>query len=184
MDTLKRLFLEDPTWVYVILAVVGLILAATWYRRRSGRYGWGLIVLVVLGGIVFALDSVIVTDREQIRQTVREIAVEFAQGSFDTARKTIDEDYYGLRNNKAGLLAFGEAESKRERVKSVKITRCRINVVGRRAEMKITTVIHLSDEMGGGAVSFLWKVNWVKRPEGWRIEKLSNPTNVIPGFSG
>ena len=184
MDTLKRLFLEDPTLVYIILAAGGVILGALWYYRRSRQYALGLIVPVVLGGAVFVLDSVVVTDREQIRQTVREIAAEFAQGRFDIARKSIDEDYYGLRNNKSELLAFGEAESKRDRVKSVKITRCRINVVGRRAEMKITTVIHLSDEVGGGVRPLLWKINWVKRPEGWRIEKLSAPANVIPGFTG
>lgn len=184
METIKRLFLEDPTWVYIILAAGELILAATLYYRRSRRYAWGLIVPVLLGGIVFALDSVVVTDREQIRQTMREIADEFAQGRLDTARKSIDENYYGLRNNKSALLAFSEAETSRGRVKSVKITRCRINVVGRRAEMKITTVIHLSDDLGGGVMPFLWKVNWVKRPEGWRIEKLSTPTKVIPGFSG
>ncbi len=90
-----------------------------------------------------------------------------------------------FRKNKAKLLGRAEDLSRQRHFKSVKIKRCRIDVSGRRAEMEITTVIHLSDNSGGGGVvCLLWKVNWVKRPEGWRIERLSDPTSVVPGFSG
>ena len=185
MDTLKQWFLEDPTYVYIALAVVELILAAAWYYRRSGQYGWALLVPVILAGGVIALDRAVETDREQIRRTVREIAAEFSQGGLDIARKCIDETYHGFGGNKAKLLGRAEDLNRQRHLKSVKIKRCRIDVSGRRAEMEVTTVIHLSDSSAGGGVMWLlWKVNWVKRPEGWRIERLSDPTSVVPGFSG
>jgi hypothetical protein len=184
MDTLKRLFLEDPTTVYVLFALIELVAIVVWYRQRSRRSLIALAVPVVLGGAVFALDSLVVTDREELQKAVRQIADAFEQRRVDTVLDYLDDEYSGFAGNKAQAVDRARSELRLERIESIRLSYNQLTVRERFAEMTVTSVIKTTSSAGGRAVALQWKVEWVKRSAGWRIIHISPPTPVIPGFTG
>jgi hypothetical protein len=181
MEFLKRTFLEDPTYLYVLLVIVELVLMAIWYSRRTAWSARLLLLPVVLAGCVVAADAMVVTDRERLKQVVEEIAADVAGGSFDVATSYLDDSYQGFGGNKAGLIDRGLAEAHSRRIEKVKFTRVQTIFSGKTAEMDVTTVIHMRGDYAGSR-PIAWKIYWVDLPEGWRIRGVTSPQLVIPGF--
>jgi hypothetical protein len=176
MDTLRHLFYEDATWVYVALVLAELVLFWNYFRRRTRRTALCLLIPLALGGTVFAVETLVVTDREKIMGTVREIASDYQRGGLNAARLYLYDGYEGFGGDKDSLL------SQAENVQSIKLTNPRLTVSEQRAELWITSVVRLSDDLGGGTLSFRWCVSWIRLLEGWKIDRVNTPEPVVPGF--
>jgi len=83
MESLRETFFEDPFYVYVFLALLGLVVVGVWYsRRRTGLLLW-LALLGAIGAGVYVLERAVVTDREQIRAALDEMAAAAARQDMD-----------------------------------------------------------------------------------------------------
>ncbi|MBN1943685.1 MAG: hypothetical protein JW849_10375 [Phycisphaerae bacterium] len=173
---------ENPTWLLLILAVVELAVFAVWLRGRTKRAAVGLLIPPILAGGLFALAALVTTDREKIHQALQQIADDYQAERLESAATYLDEAYEGFGGDKASLLNVARQTRGKHPIKSIRVTRLNVHVQGRRAEAKITTVVHLGDEMGGGGYGFAWTLDWVQRDAGWRILHIDEPQSVVPGF--
>jgi hypothetical protein len=69
-----RWLVDHAGLLYVLLGLVALALAVSWWMTRERRYLVGLGAVAGLAALVWLLSLVIVTDRQQIRRAVEEMA--------------------------------------------------------------------------------------------------------------
>jgi hypothetical protein len=180
METLRTTFFEDPLYVYIALAFAELVLAAIWYERRNRRWTLALLAPVVAGGVVWAVSTMVVTDRERIVSAARRIARDLEVGSVASAGEYLDDNYRGLGLDKQGALAAGKAAIGAYRIRSIRFTRLSVEVESRQAAMRAATVIEYSAREFGSAQSpLVWRVRWIKRPVGWRILEVEEPQQKL-----
>ena len=172
MDMLKRCFLENLIWVYAALVALELILFSMWFSTRSPKRKWALLLPILLGAMVFALDWVVVTDREEIESTLSNITTSFHNGHVEKNQHFIAENYHGYLKTKTALVNAAVREAKKGRVESISLKFQSVKVTGRRAEMKIKTNILLDT---GQIIPLLWTIYWGKSSEGWKIIEISAP---------
>jgi hypothetical protein len=65
---------EDPTFVYFLLALAGLGLAYGWWVTRRGKYLLGVGGVIGLIVLIMLLDRWVVTDQEQIVEKIQLMA--------------------------------------------------------------------------------------------------------------
>lgn len=184
MDTIERLLLDDPTWLYVMFGGLLLVLAGVWYVRRSRRTALLLLVPVVLAGFVALCDYLVETDREHIERLVETMAEEYRQKRLDTVRQVLFDEYDGFGMNKTALLIMADLHLKQQTDPQVNVSDLRIDVVGRRATMNCVTVVRFNTPQFEGRDSLMWTVYWGKINGEWKIIRVEQPRRSLPGFSG
>lgn len=184
MERLKTTFFEDPTVVYAILAFVELLLAAVWFSRRDGRSALRLLYPLLAGLLVFAVARLVVTDREYLTAAMHEIAADCAAGRVDAAGRYLDAQaqvdlpppYGGTNLNREQALAVGRKAIKALGVDDVRFTKLTVNVENDAAVVHAATLIRFRKAPGeGGNTSLIWDLEWVERPDGWRIVRVKSP---------
>ena len=172
MEWLTRTFFEDPTYVCALLVIAAGATVAVWWERRERKWlKLAAVPLVVAVGLV-VLARAVVTDRERIAAAMEAVAAGVERGDVDAAGRHVDEDFGGWRRSKAALLAYGREVLAKWPVAKVKLVgRPEIRFPQARvAECRLRTVVHLA---GGDhllrAVPITWELEWIKRPEGWRL---------------
>jgi len=175
MNTLKTALFENPTYIYIGLAFVFIILLAIWHEKRSKQ--WLLISLIplVLAGLVFLLPMLVKTDREQIVLAVKEIAVDVEAGSADKGAFYLDESYRGFHGSKPALVMFADLAIKRYKIGNVRIQKLKVDVEDSRAKSRIVTILDFAAEGMEGKTSIIWNLHWIKREDGWRIIEIEEP---------
>jgi hypothetical protein len=86
---------------YLLLGCVLLAVAAYWWMRRKRQFliAAGIVTALIL--LVWLLTRVVVTDRQQIRRNIEEMAQAVADNKPDVIAKHLsrDFDYYGLKTD-------------------------------------------------------------------------------------
>ena len=172
MDTLRRCFLENPIWIYTALVALELILFSMWFSTRSKKRKQLLLIPLLLGAVVFAMDWIVVTDREEIKTILSNITTSFRNGHVEENQHVIAENYHGFLKTKTALLRAVVEEAKKQRVESIAVKFQSVKVTGRRAEMKIKTNVRLDT---GQIIPMRWTIYWGKSPEGWKIIEITAP---------
>ena len=172
MDTLKHCFLENPIWVYAALVALELILFSMWFSTRSKKRKQLLLLPILLGAVVFALDWIVVTDREEIESALSSITTSFRNGNVEENQHVIAENYHGFLKTKTALVKAAVGEKKKGRVESIAVKFRSVKVTGRKAEMKIKTNVRLDT---GQIIPLLWTIYWGKSDSGWKITEISAP---------
>ena len=172
MDILKRNFLENPIWVYTALVVIELILFSLWFSTRSAKRKHLLLVPILVGAMVFALDWVVVTDREEIESILSNISTSFHNGNIEEKQHYIADNYHGYLKTKTALVNAAVGEGKKGRVESIAVKFKSVKVTGPKAEMTIKTNVRLDT---GQIIPLLWTIYWGKSSEGWKITEISSP---------
>jgi hypothetical protein len=176
MASIKQTLFEDPTAIYIVLGLAELALAALWFYRRTVWSQRLLVAPLLLAAGVFALDALIVTDREQIMETVEVMAEDFETGQMENIDQYIDEAYVGFRaESKKQLVAALRNEQENRNVESIKVTSMELDVSGRSATMYVTTIIGWR----GNRIPLRWTLYWVKRDETWRIRGAEEPQRTV-----
>lgn len=175
MESLRRAFFEDPLYAYIALAFAELVLAAIWHETRNRKWLAALAGPVVLAVAVWAVATLVVTDREQILEATHRIAREAEAGSVAAAEEFLDDGYRGYGLNKAGVLGVGRGFLAAYRVQRVGFTRLEVTVNGDEAALHAGTIITIE----GGKAAVAWDVRWAKRPAGWRIVEVAPPQSKL-----
>lgn len=189
MELIQTALFESPGGVYLALAVGILVMGGIWYERRSHAMVTGIVAAVVLAGLVFVVETMVVTDREKIIASLHAMAAEVqgpGQGgqNLRAVRLAMDDavivdlpEQFGKMNmNKAQALAAGQAFLAGRGLRRVKITKLAITVDGRRATSEFTMIVRYnSGDLGIRPVAAIWKVYWIKRDVGWRIIRVTEP---------
>ena len=183
METIKTTLFEDPFSIYVILALAGAAIIVAW--RAGGRSGqWlatRLIVVAVLAGGIFAIERLVVTDREQIELALRDIAASVPAGRIDHAMAYLDEKYMGWGKFKPVVVVAVKIAVAKYQIKEVRlIGQPRIEVADKLAEGKVSVLILYNYEGTPTKHVLAWNVKWIKRPEGWRIQGAEPTTDIVP----
>jgi len=175
METLSRTFFEDPLYAYVALAVAELVLAATWYVRRTRGSLAAMLAPPLLAAATFAVERLVVTDRERILAAAGEIARDIERGSLASAEECLDDGFGGYWPTRAIALAAGRAAIAQYRFDRVRVVNPKVEVSGTRAAMHAMTIVSISaGEAAGNRVCLVWDILWIKRPAGWRIFRMVN----------
>jgi hypothetical protein len=190
MEKIETALFEDPLVIYVILALAAAAIIALW-RTRGGSGRWlaaRLLIVAILAGGVFAIERLVVTDREQIQLALRDIAASVPAGRIDHAMTYIDENYHGWGRPpgtsipaRASLTMAIKAAVADYQVREIKLAGMpRIEVAGKLAQCKVVVVITYVTEGTPTKHVMAWNVKWIKRPEGWRIEGAEHTTDLMP----
>lgn len=175
MDSLRQTFFEDPLTVYVFLAVAELAVVALCYRQPMRRRVAAMLVCPILAVGVFAMEKLVVTDREQITAAMHEIAQDIQAGSFEKAAAYLDEDLTGHYGDKAKAAEHGRRMLKAWKIRTVRFMKPRLEVDALRADLRVTTVVELDTPAGLTRTAMAWNIAWIKRDHGWRIHEVSRP---------
>ncbi len=176
---MKALFFEDPFWLYGLLTMTQVVLVVIWHRQRTRKSALRLLVPPALGLLIFAVATLVVTDRERITKAVHDIGKDVASGQTRALEKYLDEDFHMTLHGKA----FGKAETLKRarkvmgtsRITKVQIKRLQIEVSGGTATLRMITAIRVKGGGFQGGVPLVWNLRWIKRGKQWRILEASQP---------
>ena len=177
---MKELFCEDPTYLYVTVVIIELLLLFMYFKMRDKKLALSLLIPVFICGVTFALDYFIVTDREQITAITEEIAASAVKGDLSPATKYLDQNYNGYAGDKEQLVRLAGDQIAKLKLSSCKLTEFDIKITGKQADMSVTSTV--KSEEHNGIFCLKWKVYWVKTPDGWRIRDTEEPRQTVPGF--
>jgi len=181
MDTLIRVLFEDPWPLYVALGVAEGVVGVLWYRRRMPRLGSALLAGPVLAGLAALTAHAVVTDREQIADTLARIALHVEAGDMTSVGRYLDADCRGRPDGKdpltkAQILDAGRRTLKKFPVTGVQLTRI-VTTVDRAAGSAVsdlyTTIFFRNPMIAGRSANVDWRLEWAERPAGWRITAVS-----------
>jgi hypothetical protein len=174
VEVIKRALFEEPLYLYISLGLAELIIAIIWYERRTGKLAVALVIPVVLAACVFAMDCLVVTDREEIIAASAEIARDLKAGSLGAAEKYLHEHFTGFHGTKQDALSEGRRALKQHNARLVQVADMELVLAGRHAEMYVTVVFQPgAGVLSGQRFSVRWLLRWVKVTEAdkqvWRI---------------
>ncbi len=181
METMKSLFLEDPTTLYVILGVAMLGLLLGWHYRRQKILLKLAALPILLAGGLFILDAAVMTDREELHRDIRNLAERVEARQIDGALEYLDPNYRGFRGDREGLANAIRVDSRMDDLEEIRIGNFSVDVHGRQATMRVQSVLKVSGSYAG-TYALNWTLYWIKRPEGWRIEEIKEPQQAVPGL--
>jgi hypothetical protein len=94
---------DDPTFVYVILAALAVILGVAWWRTKQGKLLIAALVAIALIGGVWLLSHYAVTDAKRIQHAVEAMAAAVQRHDVNTivSHTSRDFDYHGTRREPA-----------------------------------------------------------------------------------
>jgi len=179
MESLKESLFEDPFYLYVTLAFVELALVGLWHARRTRRRLIWLAGPVLLAAGVFVTEKLVVTDREQIRRAMIQIARHVEAADLDALREYLDEDLTGAYGDRDQAVQAGRRILKIYRVKSVRYLNPRLTIGDDRAEVRVTTVVDFESTGSAGRTALKWRFGWRKRGERWRIREVDRPERGV-----
>lgn len=182
MDDLRRAFLEEPIWLYVMLAVVEAVLAAAWHYRRSRRLAWALLAPPALAVAVGVLAWAVTTERERLAQALDQLAVAVRRGDHATVVKLVDRDYQDGRFDYDGILGAAGRTMDQYKLRAVSVSGLKVQIEDGQATVKFSARIEGDFGFGADEVHTAWTLWWVQRPEGWRI--ISARLDMPPGIEG
>lgn len=173
MEGIKHTFFEDPTYAYVALGLAVVVLAAIWFERRDHRLLLGMLAPLAVAGAVFLVERMVVTDREEIIAVSGRIAAHIEGGQVEEAAAWLDDGPLGIWESREAAIKQAEAFLHEHPIQRVALSRHDVEVQGRRATMKVTTVIEFGGQGTGQRVLLAWDLEWVKLASGWRIRAVA-----------
>lgn len=170
-------FTEDPWTPAAILTIAILVLAALWTVTRKSQLIWAITACLIAAAFSFAIDSLVVTPREQIEQHVVDLASNFQQQDVEGTLEFFSSKALLER----GLITWGLEHVKVEPDLRITDQRVKIFAENSRAE---------SEFRANGTVSGFgmekthqpsrWRLTWQMEGENWRVVKVER-LNVVTG---
>jgi ketosteroid isomerase-like protein len=181
---MRSLFFEDPFWLYGLLVMVEGVLLLIWRQQRTRASALRLLVPPALAALIFAVATLVITDRERITAAVHEIAQDVAAGQTTALEKYLDDDFHMTLNGqslgKPQTLERARKVMARSRLTKVKIKRLQIEVSGGTATLRMITPLRVEGGGFQGNIPLVWSLRWIKRGKQWRILESAQPR---PGAS-
>jgi len=179
---------EDPTWLYVILAMVWIVLAGLWWSRRSKMLAVSLCIPVLAVGALILVDHLVVTDREEIVQALGDLSGHLDNRRYDALADCLADDFStpGLENNTGKFAVENLCKVTCERFKVtrfiIKSVDVDISSDGIAATVTVGTLVFTDG--GSSRIPIRWIMQMVKKDDRWLIQKISDCNTHIEGISG
>jgi len=95
-DSTERMTIltEDPTWIYLLLLGAGIVAAVAFFSTQRVLYLLAVPGVLVLAGLVWLVDFLIETDREQVERKVQELAEAVNHADFAKIESLISSRFY------------------------------------------------------------------------------------------
>lgn len=148
-----------------------------------------LIVPILLVACVYFVDRAVVTDREEILEILHGIAADTEAGHTWTLERRLDDDfegfeYAGFDLGRSGAILLVRWAMKAYDVKRAGIMRIDVQVrragEWREAEVRLGTLIVFGkSSLGPGRTTLKWEMDWVRRPDGWKIIRVHKPRHGL-----
>jgi hypothetical protein len=179
MEGCKSVLFEDPFWLYVLLAMVEAVLLVFWWKDRVREKALRLLYPVGVGIVIYALAALVVTDREKILRAVYEIGRDVTAGRTVALAKYLDEDFRGTFEgeeiDREKALAMAKRRIKAHGVAEVTFKKVVVEVKGKRATLRMLTLIKLQMFGRRDRLPLQWDMEWIKRGKRWKIYRAARP---------
>jgi hypothetical protein len=96
---------EDPTTVIVAGILIEVLLAVAMFNTGRGALAWAMAGVLIVVGLAVAIERVVVTDREQIGDTLEGIASALEANDVERVLSFIDPASSGMRSSVRMALA-------------------------------------------------------------------------------
>lgn len=181
MQALRRALFEDPLTIYVALGMIEIVLLAVWHRSMTPRRLLVLAAPLLLGGGVFWIERLVVTDGEVIVAALEEIAegVSADPPDLGPARTYLGDDAAvdlalgpdTMGMSKTRAIAQMRSLIRRYGVTSVAVLDTHVRVTGNSARVTFSTNVtyRTGRKTTRQTYALTWTVDWKRRQEGWRI---------------
>jgi len=169
-----RFFLEDtvPLLFVVVLAVV--VMGIVWQRLQTPRALRVWIAGSAVGVLLLIVQKLVVTDREAIEQTVRQLAFAVDASGIDGIAPHIDAAYDADTLDKSELMTLIEVTLKRVDVSNARLDQFKIEVAGDTGTASFRAISRLSGRGMEQPVLSFWEIEFARRAEAWRV------TTIVP----
>jgi len=174
---MKQLLFEDPMPIYVALGVIEIIMAAVWYRGRVKRVAIALAIPPLLAGGFLAMDLLVVTDREKLDRSLREIAADIQQGDIKGAMEFLADDFGGHYGTTKGAAEACEKAMKTYGIRKVSVTSAQTELLNdSMAKVQARTIVEFEvPGFGQGRQAIDWTIHWALRNGQWKIIDVNEP---------
>ena len=186
MDTLKWLLFENPWPALAVAALAEIVLLLRWRALRTPRAAHWLLAPVAAGAILFVISLSVVTLRERLQTTMKEVSAHAARLDVDGVARYFDPNLTfassdqtisrtdAIRRARIGIVLYS--------VQQVTVRRVKINQHDYDAQMDLITTI-VSGRSTTEVYNMQWHLDWrYDKAHGWRIVVVSQPEFV--GLTG
>ncbi len=190
MQTLKNVLFDDPLAIYAGLGMIEIVLLAMWRGYLTRKRLLMLAAPLLLGGVVFGVERLVVTDTEKIVAALDELAagVDDEELSVRALETHLDDEVVidlgvgmgGMGLTKDQALAIWRKLVSRHRVVRATIHSPDIDIDGEKARTRFATILtYRTGDDTTAKTSLLWDVDWIRRGQTWRIIAVSPPITGI-----
>ena len=171
-DSLIRLLFEDlPLLLLAEVAALAVVLAAhrRWMTARSRRMVW---MSLALCGLLIAIQKLVVTDREALRDMVRTMARAVEQGDVAALGERFDDEIIlGSNTGKEAVLQHVHLRLQRYDVNEARVSGFQIEIEGDAATVAFQAVCDLLGVQANPYYSTLtqWQLRCVRHGDGWKV---------------
>jgi LPXTG-motif cell wall-anchored protein len=173
---------ENPTPVYLILGAAALLSLVAWWITRKRKFLIGAGIAVILIGVVWLIDFLVVTDGERIVLNVKDMAAAVQAKDVDRIFKHVSEKFHSpAGKNKQEFRKTAEDYIRSGRVQEVAVWDFEQKEVSR--EKRTATVLFMVKARGeklasGEDLPYRCTATFRLEPDDqWRMEKfeISDP---------
>lgn len=170
---------EDPSSVYLLLGILAFGFLAAFWLKRQRKYLIGVGLMALLAGLVWLVDYLIVTDREQILQHLGVMAEAGSRRDLERVFRHISKDFQHGTLDKAAFRQAAERVMRRFNVRNIRIWDLEPGEIAREARSgKIAFKVKVQSDLTRETDFFLCRAEFVLDPDGqWRMKgfQIFNP---------
>jgi hypothetical protein len=183
MDLVRNVLLESPLKLMATIIMVEAALATVWWFRPGRVESWVVVGGLVVGAVLLVVQHVVVTDREQIEQILRDLALAVDCEEVDTVLAAMDDrcDVDGM--DKRQLAERLRSAFEHSDIDEVKILESDVTVEGDTAKVFIRVHCRVrSPEVPYDYHLSAWDLRFVRRGNRWLISQVKHSRDR-EGFS-
>ncbi len=170
---LKHILLEDPCELAAVALVAHLALLFIWRRAESPAVRRWLLLGPAVALALFAVQALIVTDREEIQALLERSARAIERGRLAEIADAIDEEFVGNSLDKAGLLKAAQSMLGRYAIENARLDQFEIQVENSRARTSFRARCRVvSDVVMIPEYHSRWYIELVRRSDGFKIIRI------------
>lgn len=179
MDLIVRIFFESPMLLFTVLLLVEVAFAICWWLRPT-RVSAGLAVGgLFVGAVLLIVQHLVVTDREQIRELIENLALAVDCEDIRPIEAAIDSEYNADGMDKAQLLRRMREAFEHADIDDVKLVDTRIQAEGDHAVVNLRAHARVrSPDWPYDYHLSAWDIELVRRGSAWRVMAARHKTDT------
>jgi len=170
MDYLSHTFLESPPWLGVFSFLLFAVVLFGRRRLEGRSRDWALPGTLVLIVLLFVVQHLVVTPREEVRAALDELVAAIEREDRAAIAAVVSPAYQSEDMGHADLLAHIETALARMRIYDTRLSSVDIRIEGQRAGVTFLARATVAIESAVGDEHWgRWRVDFVREGGAWRI---------------